>query len=127
MGFTMLCLYLLKRQIWSFMLTKTPSFNLGCKILGTVRMDLQDIWMICRGEKKQTNDHRNLISDLTRGIIPRTWLRYKIPVNTTVNQWINDFCQRVKQLDEISRSVSSNGATVLRSSTVWLGGLFNPE
>merc|ERR1740122_556197 len=102
--------------------------NLGCKILNMVRMDLKDIYMICRGEKKQTNDHRKLISDLTRGIIPKSWeVDYKIPRDTTVNQWINDFCQRARQLDEISRTVSSNGASLLRSSTVWLGGLFNPE
>lgn len=101
--------------------------NIGCKVLNTVRSDLKDIWMICRGEKKQTNDHRNLISDLTRGIIPKSWLRYKIPLNTTVDQWIADFCQRVKQLDEISKNVTSNGASALRSTNVWLGGLFNPE
>jgi dynein heavy chain 1 len=83
--------------------------------------------MICRGEKKQTNDHRALVSDLTRGIIPRSWVLYKIPGNATVTQWINDFCQRVKQLDDVSRSVSNSGATSLRSATIWLGGLFNPE
>ena len=50
-----------------------------------VRMDLKDIYMICRGEKKQTNDHRKLISDLTRGIIPKSWkVDYKIPRDTTV-------------------------------------------
>ena len=101
--------------------------NLGVKILERVRMDLQDIWMICRGEKKQTNDHRNLVTDLNRGIIPRSWVLYKIPYNTTVNQWILDFCARVKQLEEISKTVSNGGAAALRSNTIWLGGLFNPE
>ena len=101
--------------------------NLGVKILAKVRMDLKDIWMICRGEKKQTNDHRSLVSDLNRGIIPKSWVLYKIPVNTTVNQWIQDFCTRVKQLEEISRSVTNGGAGALRSNTIWLGGLFNPE
>jgi dynein heavy chain 1 len=45
----------------------------------------------------------------------------------TLTQWINDFCQRVKQLEGISKSVASSGALGLRSCTVWLGGLFNPE
>ena len=90
-------------------------------------MDLQDIWMICRGEKKQTNDHRSLVSDLNRGIIPKSWVLYKIPLNCTVNQWIVDFCGRVKQLEGISKSVANGGAGALRSSTIWLGGLFNPE
>merc|ERR550532_778660 len=101
--------------------------NLGVKILAKVRMDLQDIWMICRGEKKQTNDHRSLVSDLNRGIIPKSWVLYKIPLNCTVNQWIVDFCGRVKQLEDISKSVANGGAGALRSSTIWLGGLFNPE
>ena len=42
--------------------------NMGCQILARVRLDLQDIWQICKGDKKQTNDHRSLISQLTRGI-----------------------------------------------------------
>ena len=57
----------------------------------------------------------------------QSWILYKIPPNTTVIQWINDFCQRVKQLEGISKSVASSGALGLRSCTVWLGGLFNPE
>merc|ERR1712020_59240 len=65
--------------------------NLGCKILKRVRSDLKDVILICKSEKKQTNDHRLIISDLTRGIIPKNWTLYKIPPNTTVIQWINDF------------------------------------
>ena len=59
--------------------------------------------MICKSEKKQTNDHRLIISDLNRGIIPKNWTLYKIPPNTTVIQWINDFSMRIKQLEEISK------------------------
>ena len=77
--------------------------NLGCKILKRVRSELEDVIFICKSEKKQTNDHRLIISDLTRGIIPKNWTLYKIPPNTTVIQWINDFSMRIKQLEEISR------------------------
>ena len=77
--------------------------NLGCKILKRVRSDLKDVTMICKSEKKQTNDHRLIISDLNRGIIPKNWTLYKIPPNTTVIQWINDFSMRIKQLEEISK------------------------
>merc|ERR1719192_1250632 len=103
--------------------------NLGCKILKRVRSDLKDVMLICKNQKKQTNDHRMIISDLNRGIIPKNWTLYKIPPNTTVIQWINDFSMRVKQLEEISRNVTASGGGVgsLRSHTVWLGGLFNPE
>ena len=80
--------------------------NLGCKILKRVRSDLRDIIAICRGEKKQTNDHRSIIDDLNRGMIPGSWVLYKIPSNScTVIQWINDFVQRVKQLEAISSKV----------------------
>lgn len=103
--------------------------NLGCKILKRVRADLKDVMLICKNQKKQTNDHRTIISDLNRGIIPKNWTLYKIPPNTTVIQWINDFSMRVKQLEEISKNVTASGGGVgsLRSHTVWLGGLFNPE
>ena len=101
--------------------------NLGCKILKKVRSDLNDVILICKGSKKQTNDHRAIIADLNRGIIPRSWTLYKIPSNScTVIQWINDFCQRVKQLEDIS-SKCTGGAASLRAHSVWLGGLFNPE
>lgn len=81
--------------------------NMGCKILKRVRSDLRDVIAICRGEKKQTNDHRAIIADLNRGMIPTSWILYKIPSNScTVIQWINDFVQRVKQLETISSKVS---------------------
>ena len=63
--------------------------------------------LICKNEKKQTNDHREIISDLNRGIIPKNWTLYKIPPNTTVIQWINDFSMRVKQLEEISKVIDT--------------------
>ena len=79
---------------------------MGCKILKRVRSDLRDVIAICRGEKKQTNDHRAIIADLNRGMIPTSWILYKIPSNScTVIQWINDFVQRVKQLETISSKV----------------------
>ena len=51
-------------------------FNLGCKILNRVHADLCDVSMICRAEKKPTNDHRAIISELTRGMIPKVWLSF---------------------------------------------------
>ena len=89
---------------------------MGCKILKRVRSDLRDVIAICRGEKKQTNDHRAIIADLNRGMIPTSWILYKIPSNScTVIQWINDFVQRVKQLETISSKCSQNAAASLRS------------
>lgn len=68
-----------------------------------------------------------MLSELVKGILPRSWRRYTIPVGTTVIQWITDFSLRVKQLQQVSSQVAQGGARELQSMTVWLGGLFNPE
>ncbi|XP_040576126.1 dynein heavy chain, cytoplasmic [Lepeophtheirus salmonis] len=101
--------------------------NTGCKILGIVRTDLSDVVDITENKKKQTNYHRSIISDLTRGMIPKSWKQYKIPLNATVIDWIKDFSQRIQQLRMVSKTVVERTASALKSVTVWLGGLFNPE
>lgn len=99
----------------------------GSKLLQTVVSDLQDVLLICQGEKKQTNYHRQMLSELVRGILPNSWRRYTVPPGCTVIQWITDFSQRVQQLQKVSQLVSQAGAKELQSFPVWLGGLFNPE
>ncbi|KAG0726862.1 Dynein heavy chain, cytoplasmic [Chionoecetes opilio] len=101
--------------------------NSGSKLLRVVKNDLNDVLLICKAEKKQTNYHRNMVSQLVKGIIPDQWKAYTVPRGATVIQWITDFSQRVKQLQEISEQVAQFGASELKNVTVWLGGLFNPE
>ncbi|KAK6637160.1 Dynein heavy chain, cytoplasmic [Polyplax serrata] len=101
--------------------------NLGSKLLSDVIHDLEDISLICQGDKKQTNYHRTMLSDLVKGILPSHWRRYTVPRGCTVIQWITDFSQRVKQLQEVSKLVSTKGAKELKLFNVWLGGLLNPE
>jgi len=101
--------------------------NSGLKLLAVVRTDLQDVVAITSSGKKQTNHHRALVQSLTKGIIPKNWLQYKVPPNTSVMAWVTDFSARVKQLGEVSRVVGGGGAAALKSLTVWIGGLFNPE
>jgi len=101
--------------------------NFGLRLLSTVRTDLEDVVAITSSGKKQTNHHRALIHQLTRGIIPTSWIRYKIPKNCSVAAWVTDFSGRVKQLVGISKSVGGSGSASLKTSTVWMGGLFNPE
>ncbi|KAG1662035.1 Dynein heavy chain, cytoplasmic [Nymphon striatum] len=101
--------------------------NSGSKLLKDVRHDLQDVVMICEGGKKQTNYHRNLLAELTKGIIPSNWKRYVVPKETTVIMWITDFSDRIKQLQHVSSTTMSGGANALKSLHVCLGGLFNPE
>merc|ERR1719481_1759741 len=101
--------------------------NFGLKLLGVVRQDLEDVVAITSSGKKQTNHHRALIQQLIRGIIPSSWARYKVPSSCSVASWIADFSQRVKQLQKVSASVAGGSAQSLKTVTVWMGGLFNPE
>lgn len=101
--------------------------NSGAKLLKRVRTDLTDVILICKGEKKQTNYHRNMVSKLVKGIIPELWLTYTVPKGATVSHWSTDLAHRMKQLQEVSHCVAQYGAGELKNLTVWLGGLFNPE
>lgn len=55
-----------------------------------------------------------MLGELVRGIIPATWTRYTVPRGCTVIQWFTDFSQRVKQLQQVSKLVSSAGAKELQ-------------
>lgn len=88
----------------------------GAKLLQTVISDLQDVVLICQGEKKQTNHHRSMLSELVRGIIPIGWKKYTVPTGCTVIQWVTDFSNRVKQLQKVSALVSQAGAKELQVS-----------
>lgn len=55
-----------------------------------------------------------MLAELVRGIIPENWHRYTVPKGCTVIQWITDFSQRVKQLQQISQVVSTSGAKELQ-------------
>merc|ERR1711997_1089419 len=101
--------------------------NFGLKLLQAVRLDLEDVAAIIQSGKKQTNHHRALIQQLNKGIIPKSWLRYKVPTSCSVAAWVTDFAQRVKQLTKVSTAVQGNSAAALKTITVWMGGLFNPE
>lgn len=90
--------------------------NIASRLLETVRHDLDDVVLICRGEKKQTNHHRMLLADLAKGIIPRHWKLYTIPQGSTVIQWITDFGERVVQLQKVSVSSSEKGYPALKVS-----------
>lgn len=90
----------------------------GSKLLLTVISDLQDVVLICQGEKKQTNHHRSMLSELVRGIIPVGWRIYTVPAGCTVIQWITDFSNRIKQLQKVSQLVSQVGAKELQVKAV---------
>ncbi|XP_034530779.1 cytoplasmic dynein 1 heavy chain 1 [Notolabrus celidotus] len=101
--------------------------KMGGKMLQEVRQDLSDVVQVCEGKKKQTNYLRTLISDLVKGILPRSWCRYTVPAAMTVIQWVADFSERIKQLQQISQGAASGGAKELKNIHVCLGSLFVPE
>uniref|UniRef100_A0A8C1TYY4 Cytoplasmic dynein 1 heavy chain 1 n=1 Tax=Cyprinus carpio TaxID=7962 RepID=A0A8C1TYY4_CYPCA len=101
--------------------------KMGSRMLQDVRQDLTDVVHVCEGKKKQTNDLRTLINDLVKGILPRSWSRYTVPAVLTVIQWVADFSERIKQLQQISQGAASGGAKELKNVHVNLGGLFVPE
>lgn len=111
--------------------------NFGSKLLQEVIHDLNEVVAICQvcnnvyqyffdhlitfivcqqGEKKQTNYHRSLLSDLVKGKLPAGWRRYTVPSGCTVIQWVSDFSQRVKQLQQVSQLVSQRGANQIKVS-----------
>ncbi|TNN61008.1 Cytoplasmic dynein 1 heavy chain 1 [Liparis tanakae] len=101
--------------------------KMGGKMLQEVRQDLADVVQVCEGKKKQTNDLRTLISDLVKGILPNGWCRYTVPAAMTVIQWVMDFSERIKQLQQISQGSASGGAKELKNIHVCIGSLFAPE
>lgn len=51
---------------------------------------------------------------LSSGILPRSWCRYTVPTSMTVIQWVADFSERIKQLQQISQAAASGGAKELK-------------
>ncbi|CAJ0934299.1 unnamed protein product, partial [Mesorhabditis belari] len=95
--------------------------NLGAQLVQDMRRDLQELLLVCVGERKQSNETRTLASSLQRGQVPTDWLRYTVPRDVIVGDWVEDFFNRIKQLQQIAASQS------LKRETIWLGGLFSPE
>lgn len=87
---------------------------MGAKLLQDVRQDLADVVQVCEGKKKQTNYLRTLINELVKGILPRSWSHYTVPAGMTVIQWVSDFSERIKQLQNISQAAASGGAKELK-------------
>lgn len=52
------------------------------------------------------------------GILPRSWSHYTVPAGMTVIQWVSDFSERIKQLQNISLAAASGGAKELKVAMV---------
>ncbi|KAI8810266.1 dynein heavy chain [Cladochytrium replicatum] len=95
--------------------------QIGQELLAQVRLDLTDLKLVCEGKLKQTNHLRSLMNYLNKAMVPQHWIRYKVPKNTSVHQWLGDFRERLQQLDRVSRLSTFNHIEI------WIGGLFIPE
>ncbi|KAJ3212195.1 hypothetical protein HDU67_003972 [Dinochytrium kinnereticum] len=95
--------------------------KIGSSLLKAVRNDLHELKDVCEGKVKQTNNTRQLVDCITKGVIPSSWNRYKVSKTASLSFWIGDFKQRLDQIALIAKSQD------FRSITVWIGGLFLPE
>jgi len=93
----------------------------GVRLLSKVTKDLLELIEVCKGNAKQTNYMRSLMTSISKGSTPKEWKSYSTPEWVSLNQWIADFVRRMQQLEEISRAAD------FRTLIIWLGGLLNPE
>ncbi|KAJ9435120.1 Dynein heavy chain [Diplonema papillatum] len=56
---------------------------------------------VCSGDDKPTNHVREVMAMLSKGSIPPKWKRYTVHPMLTVSQWIPDFGQRCKNIEEL--------------------------
>lgn len=104
-------------------------YDIATNLLKQVRRDLLQIGLLCKGEVKQTNLLRSLVGSLTKGgfpnntgMVPKEWIKYKIPRETSADQWMSDFSKRLAQIDSVCTTSS-----VQAPQNIWIGGLFMPE
>jgi dynein heavy chain 1 len=97
-------------------------------LLANLHQDMVTLEQVCRGEVKQTNHLRSLMSTLSKGGIPKVWREYPIVEATSLNQWFVDFGARIAQL-KIAKPLLAqlDSAQPSQPLRVWLGGLFSPE
>eukprot|EP01134_Creolimax_fragrantissima_P000216 CFRG0216T1 len=94
----------------------------GAQLLRRVRGDLQLVIGVCSGDK-QSNVGRVLLHSLITATIPKTWMTYDVPMSLPLQDWMTDFCDRMKQLQHISTGISRG----IHNQEIWLGGLMYPE
>jgi dynein heavy chain 1 len=114
----------------------TREIGTGQTLLAKVRKDLSEVVQVCDGVLKQTNEMRVLLSDLNKGecskepsnvcmlivsgSVPSPWLRFRLPRNIAVGQFISNLAARMGQLQVIA-------SKQYKVPAIWLGGLFSPE
>lgn len=98
--------------------------KMGVKLFQDVCQDFVDVVQVCEGKKKQINYLCMLINELVKGILFWSWFYYMVFVGMIVIQWVFDFSERIKQLQNILLVVVFGGVKELKNIYVCLGGLF---
>ncbi|KAJ2451292.1 dynein heavy chain [Coemansia sp. RSA 2336] len=103
------------------------------QLLKQVRRDLAQLQQVCRGERKQTNHLRQLLSNFNAGVVPHSWLRFAVSTRSSLSlvRWISDFVARLQQTCRLSELVNQASLSSLvahvQEARIWLGGLLFPE
>ena len=93
----------------------------GSQLLERVRRELTTVVAVCSGETKQNGVIRALMTELSKGQVPKAWGLYPVPDTLSLAAWFVDFAKRCQQLVTISKTADFS------KMPVWLGGLLYPE
>ncbi|NWH40581.1 DYH9 protein, partial [Chloropsis hardwickii] len=85
-----------------------------------MRRSLAELELGLKGELTMTSDMEALQSSLFLGTVPESWLRRSYPSTASLGSWFADLLARISELEAWTRDFSF-------PSTLWLGGLFNPQ
>ena len=109
----------IKNPMWRFY---EREIKVGDQLLKKLKADLNQLRSVCLGKLKQTNYLRELISNIQKGEIPKSWgAKYNVPPSLSLNIWFIDVVKRLQQLHSISKLKDYN------QCDIWLGGLFTPD
>ncbi|NWR46209.1 DYH9 protein, partial [Regulus satrapa] len=85
-----------------------------------IRRSLAELELGLKGELTMTSDMEALQSSLFLDTVPESWVRRSYPSTASLGSWFADLLARISELEAWTRDFSL-------PSTLWLGGLFNPQ
>jgi len=98
-------------------------YGLADKLFTKIGNDLSDVKETVHGEATASNYIRQLIQDLYKEAVPKSWSLYKID-DISLSVWFHDLGSRLEQLNKM---VDLDYVNSPHQNTIWLGGLFQPS
>lgn len=108
---------LIKNPLFRFL---EREITVASNLLDMVRKDLSQLIEMCQGERKSTQQLKQLAEELHSDTIPPKWRKYVVP-NIVVSLWVNDLVKRIEQLKMLSERGDFG------QKGLWYGGLLYPE